>query len=112
MQQVFPVFVLSTHTILMVDFSGRDFIHTNPFGSFVPKRKNNKCGWYVDGSSFMSSVADALESATEEIMIADWWLSPEIYMKRPVFEGNKWRLDTILKRKAVSHQELTPCLFK
>lgn len=49
----------------------------------------------------MSAVADALELAKEEIMIADWWLSPEIYMKRPVFEGNQWRLDTILKRKAV-----------
>lgn len=49
----------------------------------------------------MSAVADAIESAQEEILIADWWLSPEIYMKRPVFDGNTWRLDTILQRKAV-----------
>ena len=28
-------------------------------------------------------------------------LSPEIYMKRPITEGNRWRLDSILKRKAV-----------
>lgn len=82
---------------------GADFIQKNDYGSFVPKRKNNKAQWFVDGSSFMSAVADAIESAQEEIMIADWWLSPEIYMKRPVFEGNKWRLDTILQRKAVSY---------
>jgi hypothetical protein len=25
----------------------------------------------------MSAVADAIEAASEEIMIADWWLSPE-----------------------------------
>lgn len=29
-------------------------------------------------------------------------LSPEIFLKRPVVEGNRWRLDGILKRKAVS----------
>lgn len=49
----------------------------------------------------MSAVADALENAKEEIFIADWWLSPEIYMKRPVSD-DYWRLDKILERKAVS----------
>ncbi|MGH0119283.1 UNVERIFIED_CONTAM: hypothetical protein FKN15_026963 [Acipenser sinensis] len=29
-------------------------------------------------------------------------LSPEIFLKRPVVEGNRWRLDYILKRKAVN----------
>lgn len=57
--------------------------------------------WFVDGSSYMSAVADALDAANEEIYIADWWLSPEIYMKRPIVEGEKWRLDKILQRKAV-----------
>ena len=49
----------------------------------------------------MSAVADALENAHEEIYIADWWLSPEIYMKRPAINGDYWRLDRILHRKAV-----------
>lgn len=35
-------------------------------------------------------------------------LSPEIFMKRPVVEGNRWRLDCILKRKAVSELQLHP----
>lgn len=34
-------------------------------------------------------------------------LSPEIFMKRPVVEGNHWRLDCILKRKAVSELQLS-----
>lgn len=50
----------------------------------------------------MACVADALERAQEEIYITDWWLSPEIYMKRPAVDGFYWRLDRILKRKAVS----------
>lgn len=29
-------------------------------------------------------------------------------MKRPVVEGNRWRLDCILKRKAVSEHQLHP----
>ena len=59
----------------------------------------------------MSSVAMALESAKEEIMIADWWLSPEIHLKRPVFEGNQWRLDAVLLRKAVKHFHMSKVDF-
>ena len=57
---------------------------------------------FVDGSTYFEAVADALDKAKEEIFIADWWLSPELYMKRPVIQGEVWRLDHILKRKAVS----------
>jgi len=28
-------------------------------------------------------------------------LSPELYLKRPALEGDRWRLDKILERKAV-----------
>ena len=49
----------------------------------------------------MNTVADAIELAREEIFIADWWLSPEIYLKRPQVDREKWRLDVMLHRKAV-----------
>ncbi|PSN44185.1 Phospholipase D2 [Blattella germanica] len=80
----------------------RDFTQKNRHNSFAPQRNNVHARWFVDGSSYMSAVADALEAAQEEIFIADWWLSPEIYMKRPCVEGDHWRLDKILERKAVS----------
>jgi len=51
----------------------------------------------------MAAVAEAIEAAREEVYIADWWLSPEIYMKRPPLEGDHWRLDKLLARKAVSN---------
>lgn len=38
-----------------------------------------------------------LEMAREEILIADWWLCPEVYLRRPMAEGNHWRLDCVLK---------------
>lgn len=45
----------------------------------------------------MEHAANMMELAREEIFIAGWWLSPEIFMKRPAVEGNRWRLDEILK---------------
>lgn len=82
-------------------FAARDFTYPNVHHSFVPPRSATPVGMFVDGSWYLSSVADAMELAKEEIFIADWWLSPEIYMKRPTLNGNYWRLDNILKRKAV-----------
>lgn len=38
-------------------------------------------------------------------------LSPEIFLKRPVVEGNRWRLDCTLKRKAVSGNQTVRELF-
>lgn len=82
--------------------TGKDFIQTNPHNSFAPYRSFISATWFVDGADYMSAVADALENAKEEIFIADWWLSPEIHMKRPMPGGDYWRLDKILQRKAVS----------
>lgn len=76
----------------------------NRYSSFTPTRSGEfSCAsWFVDGKDYMVAVADAMEAAKEEIFIADWWLSPEIHMKRPAIEGDYWRLDKILHRKAVS----------
>jgi phospholipase D1/2 len=58
--------------------------------------------WLVDGADYMESIAEAIELAQEEIFIASFFLSPELYLKRPVIHGNHYRLDYLLKRKAVS----------
>ncbi|CAB4065034.1 PLD1_2 [Lepeophtheirus salmonis] len=83
---------------------GQAFIRETRFGSFSPVRNNQGVAWFVDGKNYMTAVADVIESAKEEIFIADWWLSPEIYLKRGVLEQKKYRLDTLLKRKAAKLQ--------
>ncbi len=55
----------------------------------------------IDGASYMDAVADGINQAQHEIFITDWWLSPEIFMTRPG-GADKWRLDLMLKKKAVS----------
>ncbi|XP_034170847.1 phospholipase D [Osmia lignaria lignaria] len=91
---------------------GRDFTQTNPHNSFAPYRSPIPAAWFVDGSSYMSAVADALENAKEEIFIADWWLSPEIYMKRPAMNSDYWRLDKILQRKAIEGVKVFIMIYK
>ena len=72
------------------------------YGSFAPVRKNNQAVWYVDGKDYMYAVADAILAAEKEIMITDWQMNPEIFMKRPDtgVDSLDWRLDKILLRKA------------
>lgn len=92
-----------TYLKTVANTTARDFTSPNPFLSFAPSRTSTLSAWFVDGCSYLSAVADALEGAAEEIFIADWWLSPEIYLKRPTLDGEYWRLDNVLLRKAVSY---------
>lgn len=56
--------------------------------------------WYVDGRDYFWAVSVALEQAKETIYIADWWLSPELFLRRPPYHKQEYRLDYLLKRKA------------
>ena len=53
-----------------------------------------------DGHDYFWALSEALDSARESIMILDWWLSPELYLRRPPAEHEEYRLDRLLKRKA------------
>ena len=75
----------------------------NHFGSFAPERKEQVAKYFICGQDYMSAVADAILQAQEEIYIAGWWLSPEIYLKRGSEFHENMRLDRLLKKKAVSH---------
>ncbi|XP_034427574.1 phospholipase D1 [Hippoglossus hippoglossus] len=91
---------------------GAAFLTDHRFGSFARQEENIPAKWYVNGKTYMEDVADALEEAKEEIFITDWWLSPEIFLKRPVVEGNRWRLDCVLKRKAQQGVKVFVMLYK
>ncbi|KAJ8409628.1 hypothetical protein AAFF_G00230290 [Aldrovandia affinis] len=91
---------------------GKAFLRDHRFGSFAREEENIPAKWYVNGKNYMEDVANALEEAREEIFITDWWLSPEIFLKRPVVEGNRWRLDCVLKRKAQQGVRIYVMLYK
>uniref|UniRef100_H2LC50 Phospholipase n=1 Tax=Oryzias latipes TaxID=8090 RepID=H2LC50_ORYLA len=91
---------------------GSAFLKDHRYGSFARVEDDIPAKWYVNGKTYMEDVANALEEAKEEIFITDWWLSPEIFLKRPVVEGNRWRLDCILKRKAEQGVRIFVMLYK
>ncbi len=70
------------------------------FESFAPERPGNNIKWYVDGRDYFWAVSVAMERAKETIYIADWWLSPELFLRRPPYFNQEWRLDQIIKRAA------------
>ncbi|AET40740.1 phospholipase D Ecym_6364 [Eremothecium cymbalariae DBVPG len=70
------------------------------FGSFAPVRKNCFCHYLVDGRDYFWALSDALAMAKDVIFIHDWWLSPELYMRRPVQDNQEYRIDRILKERA------------
>lgn len=76
------------------------WVKKNRFDSFAPVRPNCFAQWLVDGRDHMWVVSRALNQAKDVIYIHDWWLSPELYMRRPPAISQKWRLDRLLKRKA------------
>ena len=82
------------------------------FESFAPEREGNKIKWYVDGQDYFHAVSVALEKANETIYIADWWLSPELFLRRPPYYNQEWRLDQILKRRAEAGVKIYVIVYK
>ena len=70
-------------------------------------RENEMVKWLVDGESIFENIADAIVEAEEEILISDWFCSPEVYLKRPSKKNEdstrfiNYRLDNLLLMKAV-----------
>ncbi|XP_029649111.1 phospholipase D1-like [Octopus sinensis] len=97
---------------MIADGTGKEYTEEKRFNSFAPIRTDAHGTWFVDGDLYFESVADVLEAATEEIFITDWWLSPELYLKRSGADFNQWRLDVVLKRKAECGVKVFILLYK
>ncbi|OJJ47055.1 hypothetical protein ASPZODRAFT_115979 [Penicilliopsis zonata CBS 506.65] len=82
------------------------------FNSFAPIHEGNRVKWYVDGLDYLWAVSVALENAKETIYIADWWLSPELFLRRPPFFNQEWRLDQVLKRRAEAGVKIYVIVYK
>ncbi|PSR92173.1 hypothetical protein BD289DRAFT_364921 [Coniella lustricola] len=83
----------------------------NRFQSFAPQSSGH-VKWHVDGCSYFWAVSEALEHAQESIYILDWWLSPELYLRRPPATNNKYRLDHMLLAAAERGVDVRIIVFK
>jgi phospholipase D1/2 len=56
----------------------------NVMESFSNEKQMCNADWFVDAEDYFSHLYDNLLAAEESIYIAGWWVSPELYLKRPV----------------------------
>ncbi|KAJ4376274.1 hypothetical protein N0V83_001557 [Neocucurbitaria cava] len=75
-------------------------------------RHGNETKWYVDGCSYMYAVSLALERAKESIWILDWWLSPELYLRRPPAKNQQYRVDRMLQAAAERGVKVNIIVYK
>lgn len=85
---------------------------TNRFGSFAPVRTGVYAQWLVDGRDYMWNVSRAISMAKDVVYIHDWWLSPELYMRRPACISQKWRLDRLLQKKAAEGVKIFVIVYR
>ncbi|KAI1276036.1 phospholipase [Xylaria sp. FL0933] len=81
------------------------------FQSFAPETSGH-AKWYVDGASYFWAVSMALEGARESIYILDWWLSPELYLRRPPSSNERYRLDNMLRDAAERGVQVNIIVYK
>ncbi|KAH9914591.1 phospholipase D/nuclease [Fomitopsis serialis] len=82
------------------------------FQSFAEQRPSNAVKWHIDGHDYFYAVSEVLDSARECIFILDWWLTPEVYLRRPPAFNKEWRLDRLLKRKAEEGVRIYVVVYK
>ncbi|KAG2414648.1 hypothetical protein HFD88_003839 [Aspergillus terreus] len=96
----------------VTDRKRTEIAESHRFQSFAPIREGNKVKWYVDALDYLWAVSIALEQAKEVIYIEDWWLSPELFLRRPPYETQEWRLDQVLKRRAEAGVKIYVIVYK
>ncbi|GAU91128.1 hypothetical protein RvY_03443 [Ramazzottius varieornatus] len=84
----------------------------HPHNSFAPARDNVPAKFFINGIEYFAAVADAIEGAKKEIFIGAWWLSPDIFLKRPVTADGEWQIINLLKRVADRGVRIYILLFK
>ncbi|KAG2382828.1 hypothetical protein C9374_004795 [Naegleria lovaniensis] len=98
-------------TLLMHITQTNDY--NNRFHSFAPERDNMKLKWYVDGKDAFKDIAIAMARAKDEIFIADWLLSPMLYLIRgDNSRSAESRLDILLKNKAAQGVKIYIIMWK
>ena len=88
----------------------KNVIKYNKFKAYTNEKINNFAEWFIDGKDYFNDLYEKLMEAKKSIFITDWWMSPEVWLKRPVVEtdyttffhkkSNMTRLMDVLEHKA------------
>jgi phospholipase D1/2 len=84
----------------------------NRYHSFAPQRTQNSAKWFVDGCGYFWALSVAIEQAQSQIWILDWWLSPELYLRRPPSSNKQYRIDRMLQAAAQRGVKVNVIVYK
>ena len=62
----------------------KKILANNIYKSYTNEKKGNKAHWFSDGEDYFKDLAEKLMEAKESIFITDWWMSPQVWLTRPV----------------------------
>ena len=92
--------------------SQSEYSKNHRFDSFAPIRERCRLNWFIDGDRYFHVVSEAINRATKEIYIHGWWVSPELFLRRPPSRNAAWRLDNLLQRKAMQGVKIYIVVYK
>ena len=87
----------------------KNVVKFNRYKAYTNEKINNFAQWFIDGRDYFNDLYEKLMDARKSIFITDWWMSPEVWLKRPVIEAdytsffkknNMTRLMDVLEHKA------------
>ena len=61
----------------------KNVIKYNKYKAYTNEKINNYAKWFIDGKDYFNDLYEELIDAKKSIFIADWWMSPEVWLKRP-----------------------------
>ena len=59
-------------------------ITSNTYHSYTYMKTNCGAKWFIDGENYFGYLLEQLKNAKESVFITDWFLSPELALKRPI----------------------------
>ncbi|CAF4976181.1 unnamed protein product [Rotaria sp. Silwood1] len=63
------------------------------------EKEDDRNTWFINGQSYMETVAKSILAAREDIFIAGWFISPELMLIRPC-DDDSMRLVNLLNKRA------------
>ena len=61
-------------------------VDSNKYNAYTNAKNYNICQYFCDGRTYFTDLFYQLMDAKQSIYITDWWMSPEVFLLRPVDE--------------------------
>ena len=98
---------------LTIGFSKSEFyLFKVRYNSSFITRMGNNAKWYIDGKDYYNDVYEHLSKAKNSVCISDWWLSPDMYLQRPVSSHSDSKIIDLLGTLADRDVSVYVLLYK